>query len=118
MAKEAGHGCQDDLLRGQCESVGHSGAGGGGQCASAEKDARKTVLGKELGVFTWEQGGLEPRGAGVRPEGDGAGQWGPGGVMVGQDAEEGGGEGGWWEEGLRGGCFERQASQPVQGFRG
>lgn len=69
--KEAGHGRQDNLLRGQCESVGRSGTGGWGQHASAGKDARETVLGKELGVFTWEQGGLEPQGAGVRPEGDG-----------------------------------------------
>ena len=70
------------------------GAGGGGQRASAEKNARETVLGKELGVFTWEQGGLEPQGAGVRPEGDrqpvGAGRGDGGKGCSGDGGEEAG----------------------------
>ena len=87
------------------------GRGGGGQCASAGKDARETVLGKELGVFTREQGGLEPQEAGVRPEGDGepvgAGR-GDGGAGCGGGVGRGPAGGGkrGWGEGLRGGYFK------------
>lgn len=85
--KEAGTGHQDDLPRGQCESVAAQGrgAGWGSSVLLQRRMPVRQSSGRSLACSLGSRGGLEPQGAGVRPEGDrqpvGAGRGDGGGRM-------------------------------------